>query len=93
MAACPNASAALFTSAKITQLSYLPQGQVEAEKRVVNMVESHDKLGFGNCSNIGECHAACPKTISIQHIAIMKREYAKAIVKYEPEVKRTEGAI
>ncbi len=78
VAACPNASASLFTGAKVTQYTYLPQGQVEAKKRVLNMVEQHDKEGFGNCTNIGECHAACPKDISIQHIAIMKREYIKA---------------
>lgn len=80
VAACPNASASLFTGAKVTQYVYLPQGQVEAKRRVLNMVEQHDKEGFGNCTNIGECHAACPKDISIQHIAVMKREYIKASV-------------
>ena len=80
VAACPNASASLFTSAKITHLSLLPQGQVEAKTRVINMVEQHDKEGFGNCTNIGECHAACPKDISIKHIAVMKAEYIKATV-------------
>jgi succinate dehydrogenase / fumarate reductase iron-sulfur subunit len=78
VAACPNASASLFTGAKITQYTYLPQGQVEAKKRVAGMVNQHDIEGFGNCTNIGECHAACPKDISIQHIAIMKSEYIKA---------------
>ncbi len=80
VAACPNASASLFTSAKVTQYVYLPQGQPEAKTRVMNMVAQHDKEGFGNCTNIGECHAACPKDISIQHIAVMKSEYIKASV-------------
>lgn len=78
VAACPNASASLFTGAKVTQYVYLPQGQPEAKTRVMNMVAQHDKEGFGNCTNIGECHAACPKDISIQHIAVMKSEYIKA---------------
>ncbi|MES2768063.1 MAG: succinate dehydrogenase/fumarate reductase iron-sulfur subunit [Bdellovibrionota bacterium] len=78
VAACPNASASLFTAAKVTQFVYLPQGKPEAKTRVMNMVEQHDKEGFGNCTNIGECHAACPKDISIQHIAVMKAEYIKA---------------
>jgi len=78
VAACPNASASLFTGAKVTQFVYLPQGQPEAKSRVMNMVAQHDKEGFGNCTNIGECHAACPKDISIQHIAVMKSEYIKA---------------
>lgn len=93
VAACPNASAALFTSAKVAHMSYLPQGQVEAQKRVMNMVAKHDAEGFGNCTNIGECHAACPKEISIQHIAIMKKEYICAAANYEPEIQRSEGAI
>lgn len=78
VAACPNASASLFTGAKVTQYVYLPQGQPEAKSRVMNMVAQHDKEGFGNCTNIGECHAGCPKDISIQHIAVMKSEYIKA---------------
>lgn len=80
VAACPNASASLFTGAKVTQYVYLPQGQVERKSRVKGMVEQHDHEGFGNCTNIGECHAACPKNISIQHIAVMKSEYIKASV-------------
>lgn len=75
VAACPNASASLFTSAKITQFSLLPQGQPERKSRVINMVNAMDKEMFGSCSNLGECEAACPKKISIQHIAIMKKEY------------------
>lgn len=79
VAACPNASASLFTSAKITQLSLLPQGRVEAKDRVLKMVHQMDKEGFGNCTNIGECEAACPKEISLTNIATMKREYLKAL--------------
>lgn len=80
VAACPNASGSLFTAAKITHLSYLPQGKIEAKQRALNMVAQHDAEGFGNCTNIGECQAACPKDISIKSIAIMKSEYIKASV-------------
>src|SRR5687767_12644328 len=79
VAACKNASAALFTSAKITQLALLPQGQAEAPRRVVNMVEAMDTAGFGGCSNEGECEAVCPKGISLKHIATMNREYRRAV--------------
>jgi succinate dehydrogenase / fumarate reductase iron-sulfur subunit len=78
VAACKNASAALFTSAKISHLSLLPQGQVERYTRVVRMVDRHDAEGFGSCSNEGECEAVCPKEISITNIARMNREYLKA---------------
>lgn len=78
VAACPNGSASLFTSAKITQLALLPQGQVERTTRAKRMVEQMDAEGFGHCTNIGECEAACPKEISIETIAKMKREYIKA---------------
>jgi succinate dehydrogenase / fumarate reductase iron-sulfur subunit len=78
VAACKNASAALFTSAKISHLALLPQGQVERYTRVVGMVERHDAEGFGSCSNEGECEAVCPKEISITNIARMNREYFKA---------------
>lgn len=78
VAACPNASAALFTGAKISQFALLPQGQIERKQRVVRMVEQMDLEGFGACSNHGECQAACPKGISIINIARMRREYAKA---------------
>jgi succinate dehydrogenase / fumarate reductase iron-sulfur subunit len=78
VAACKNASAALFTSAKISHLALLPQGQVERYSRVVRMVERHDAEGFGSCSNEGECEAVCPKEISITNIARMNREYLKA---------------
>lgn len=79
VAACKNASAALFTSAKVTHLALLPQGQVEARARVVAMVDAMDENGFGGCSNEGECEAVCPKGISLKNIATMNREYRKAI--------------
>ncbi len=81
VAACPNASAALFTSAKISQLALLPQGHPERERRVLGMVDQMDLEGFGNCSNHGECQAVCPKEISISNIARMRREYLKAMLK------------
>ena len=78
VAACKNASAALFTSAKVSHLALLPQGQIERYTRVVRMVDRHDAEGFGSCSNEGECEAVCPKEISITNIARMNREYLKA---------------
>ena len=78
VAACKNASAALFTSAKISQLSLLPQGRVERASRVKNMVEKMEELGFGNCSFTGSCEAECPKEISITNIVRMNAEYIKA---------------
>jgi succinate dehydrogenase / fumarate reductase iron-sulfur subunit len=78
VAACKNASAVLFTSAKITHLALLPQGQVERRHRVVRMVDQMDHEGFGMCSNEGECQAVCPKEISIASIARMNREYLAA---------------
>jgi succinate dehydrogenase / fumarate reductase iron-sulfur subunit len=80
VAACPNASASLFTSAKISQLALMPQGKPERSRRVKRMVEQMDEEGFGNCSNIGECSAACPKKIPLSSIARMKREYLRAVV-------------
>lgn len=80
VASCKNASAMLFVSAKISQLALLPQGQVEAETRVINMVEKMDELGFGNCTNEAECEASCPKGIEISHIARMNKEYLKSAV-------------
>jgi succinate dehydrogenase iron-sulfur subunit len=80
VAACKNASAALFTSAKVSHLAQLPQGQLEAKSRVIAMVERHDAEGFGSCSNEGECEAVCPKEISITNIARMNREYFKAVL-------------
>lgn len=79
IAACPNASAALFGAAKIAQFALLPQGHPERAKRVQQMVGAMDASSFGNCSNHAECEAVCPKAISIRSIAIMRREAFKAI--------------
>jgi succinate dehydrogenase / fumarate reductase iron-sulfur subunit len=79
VAACPNASASLFTAAKISHLGLLPQGQPERTQRVFRMVQKMDLEGFGNCTNIGECRAACPKEISIDYIAQMRRDYVKGL--------------
>lgn len=78
VAACPNASAMLFTAAKVSHLALLPQGQPERYRRVISMVEQMDKEGFGGCTNIGECSAACPKEISLDFIAMLNRELLKA---------------
>lgn len=78
VAACKNASAMLFTSAKIAQLDHLPQGRVESDERVLNMVAQMDKEGFGNCTNTGACEAECPKGISLTNIARMNRLHARA---------------
>ena len=78
VAACPNASAMLFLSAKISHLALLPQGRPEASKRALAMVSKMDALGFGNCGNHKECEADCPKEISIVNIARLNREYLKA---------------
>ena len=77
-AACPNASAMLFTSAKISHLAMLPQGQPERSRRVLRMVRQMDQEGFGNCTNTYECEAVCPAEISASFIAKMNREYAIA---------------
>lgn len=74
VAACPNASASLFTAAKIAHLNMLPQGQPERYKRARQMVARHDELGFGSCTNHYECEAACPKGISVDFIAKMNRD-------------------
>ena len=81
VAACPNASGMLFTGAKITHLSELPQGQPERWARVSAMVAQHDHEGFGGCTNIGECSAACPKEIPLDVIAQLNRDLAKASTK------------
>ena len=78
VAACKNASAMLFVSAKVSHFAVLPQGRVEAKERVLRMVEKMDELGFGNCTNTGACEAECPKEISLSHIARMNREYFSA---------------
>jgi succinate dehydrogenase / fumarate reductase, iron-sulfur subunit len=80
VAACPNSSAMLFVSAKISQLALLPQGQAERDKRAVSMVEQMDEEGFGNCTNIGACEAECPKEIKLSNIARMNRDYIGAMV-------------
>ncbi|HNS11493.1 MAG TPA: succinate dehydrogenase/fumarate reductase iron-sulfur subunit [Bacteroidia bacterium] len=78
VAACKNASAMLFMSAKVSQLALLPQGHPERHERVLKMVEAHDEAGFGSCTNTGACEAECPKEISISHIARLNREYLRA---------------
>ena len=80
VASCPNASAMLFTSAKISHMALLPQGKPEADKRVLAMLRCMDDLGFGNCSNERECEAECPKEISITNIARMNRGFLKAAI-------------
>ncbi len=80
VAACPNGAAQLFTSAKIAHLNLLPQGQAERWTRVMRMVEAMEER-FGSCTNYGECMAACPKEISIDYIAMMNRDYFKAVFK------------
>lgn len=79
VAACPNASAMLFVSAKIAHYAQLPQGQPERERRTVKMVNTMDNEGFGNCRNYLECEAACPKEIPVQFISEMNRDYRKAV--------------
>ena len=81
VAACKNASAMLFTSAKVSQFALLPQGRVEATQRVLNMVEQMDKEGFGNCTNTGACEIECPKGISLENIARLNRELLSAQLK------------
>lgn len=81
VATCKNASAMLFVSAKVSQLALLPQGQIEAKDRVLNMVRTMDEEGFGNCTNTGACEVECPKGISLENIARMNREYFGAMVK------------
>ncbi len=78
VAACKNASAMLFVSAKVSQFALLPQGKVEAQKRVQSMIAKMDELGFGNCTNTYACEAECPKEISVSNIARMNREFLSA---------------
>jgi succinate dehydrogenase / fumarate reductase, iron-sulfur subunit len=80
VAACKNASAMLFVSAKVAHLALLPQGEPESCERARHLVDRHDAEGFGSCTNYFECEAACPKEISVKHIAILNREYAKAML-------------
>ncbi|MFO7156749.1 MAG: succinate dehydrogenase/fumarate reductase iron-sulfur subunit [Pseudomonadota bacterium] len=81
VAACPNGSAMLFVGAQISKYLHLPQGRVERERRVVNMVRAMDEQGFGNCTNHRECEAVCPKNIPIKVIAEMNREFIRAKAK------------
>ena len=83
VATCKNASAMLFVSAKVSQFALLPQGQVEAKERVLNMVHQMDLEGFGSCTNTGACEVECPKGISLDNIARMNREYLKASITAE----------
>ena len=80
VATCKNASAMLFVSAKVSQFSLLPQGKVEANRRVANMVKQMDDEGFGNCTNTGACEVECPKGISLDNIARMNRDFLKSLV-------------
>jgi succinate dehydrogenase / fumarate reductase iron-sulfur subunit len=83
VASCKNASAMLFVSAKVSQFALLPQGKIEANKRVKAMVKKMDNLGFGNCTNEKECEATCPKSIQITNIGRMNRELIKSIISME----------
>jgi succinate dehydrogenase / fumarate reductase iron-sulfur subunit len=92
VASCKNASAALFTSAKITHMAMLPQGRVEADQRAINMVEQMDKEGFGACTTTGVCSASCPKDISLINIAKMNREYLRASLTKKEEISGGDSA-
>jgi succinate dehydrogenase / fumarate reductase, iron-sulfur subunit len=85
VAACPNASAALFTGAKIAHLGILPQGEVEADRRALGMVAQMNEESFGNCTNIGECTGVCPKEIPLGVIALMNRDFLRASWKRREE--------
>ena len=91
-AACPNASAMLFVGAKVSHLGLLPQGQPERKERVLKMVEQMDAEGFGGCTNMGECEAACPKEIKLEVIARMNRDYIGAKVTKRPKGAEKGGA-
>jgi succinate dehydrogenase / fumarate reductase iron-sulfur subunit len=80
VASCPNGAAMLFTSAKVSQLALLPQGNAERKQRAIAMVRTMDEEGFGNCTNAKECEAVCPKGISIRNIARLNREYLSAVL-------------
>jgi succinate dehydrogenase / fumarate reductase iron-sulfur subunit len=91
VAACPNSSAMLFVAAKLAHLHHLPQGQPERARRTHSMVTAMDAAGFGNCTNHYECEAACPKGISVDYIAMMNRDYAKAAFAARDEKKSSDG--
>ena len=84
VATCKNASAMLFVAAKVSHLGLLPQGQPERDRRVLEMVTVMDEAGFGNCTNQFECEAACPKEISVDFIARLNRDYARAVARERP---------
>lgn len=92
VAACPNAAAALFTGAKVAHLGLLPQGQPERQRRALAMVMQMNGELFGNCTNIGECEAVCPKSIRLEVIAMMNRDYLKASWSERPEPLKNEAA-
>jgi succinate dehydrogenase / fumarate reductase iron-sulfur subunit len=92
VAACPNAAAMLFTSAKLAHLSHLPQGQPERYERVVKMVHQMDSEDFGHCTNHGECEVHCPKGIGLENIARMNFDYLKAMLFSSPKVSKGDGA-
>ena len=92
VAACPNASAMLFTAAKITHLGLLPQGQAERQERVLGMIAAMDAAGFGACTNHAECEAACPKGIPIETIARMNRDYLRAAIARRPPAPTGSGS-
>jgi succinate dehydrogenase / fumarate reductase iron-sulfur subunit len=89
VAACPNASSALFTGAKISHLSVLPQGKPERDRRALQMVSQMNAEGFGNCTNIGECTGVCPKQIQLEVIAVMNRDYLRASINRRDELPPT----
>jgi len=89
VAACPNGSAMLFMSAKVSHLGAMPQGQPERDRRVVHMVERHEEEGFGSCTNHAECQAACPKEISIDFIGQLNRDYQRAMLLRPDKVRGT----
>lgn len=91
VAACKNASAMLFVSAKISHLAHLPQGRAERERRALAMVKQMDAEGFGNCTVTGSCEAVCPKEISLDFIAKMNREYGKAVLKGDANIRDEAG--
>jgi succinate dehydrogenase / fumarate reductase iron-sulfur subunit len=93
VAACPNGSAMLFTAAKIAHLAALPQGQPERFRRARRMVERMDAEGFGYCTNHGSCEAACPKAISLDHIAQLNRDYLRAALGKGTEVAGAGGGV
>ncbi len=92
VAACPNASAMLFTAAKVSHLGRLPQGQPERNRRVLAMVQQMDEEGFGGCTNYGECQEACPKDISVENIARMNRDWLRATLAARGESRGRAGS-